>query len=207
MPPARWITNRSGARSRPCRSELARLGVREGQGVGIRGRPVGCLSSAALAALGCGAVVMPIHHQMKPAEMTDMLARPPGCVILDDGCGPGHAGLINGQLAGIARGAQRPALHAARRVLGRRGARDSTRRLVRFTSGTTGAAKGVALTHQASWNASRAANQGVGLTCPRYSALVLPMAYHFYVSILLYLEVGAAVVVSADFLAEMVDSA
>ncbi len=33
---------------------------------------------------------------------------------------------------------------------------------------------------------------------------VLPMAYHFYVSILLYLEAGAAIVVSADYLAESI---
>ena len=51
---------------------------------------------------------------------------------------------------------------------------------------------------------TRAANTGLGLTCEDRVLWVLPMAYHFYVSILLYLEVGAAIVVSADYLAESI---
>jgi len=70
------------------RIQLDRLGVSEGQGVGVRARNGRAFVIGALAALGCGAVIMPIHHQMKPAEMADMLARAPLCVILDDGSGP-----------------------------------------------------------------------------------------------------------------------
>src|ERR1017187_5882745 len=70
------------------RVQLDRLGVREGQGVGVRARNGRVFVISALAALGCGAVIMPIHHQMKPAELSDMLARAPLCVILDDGSNP-----------------------------------------------------------------------------------------------------------------------
>jgi acyl-coenzyme A synthetase/AMP-(fatty) acid ligase len=48
---------------------------------------------------------------------------------------------------------------------------------------------------------TRAANSGLGLTNEDKILWVLPMAYHFYVSIILYLEVGATVIVSADYLA------
>ena len=72
---------------------------------------------------------------------------------------------------------------------------------VRFTSGTTGAAKGVVLTHRDVLERTRAANSGLGLTSADKILWVLPMAYHFYVSIILYLEVGATVIVSADYLA------
>ena len=75
---------------------------------------------------------------------------------------------------------------------------------VRFTSGTTGAAKGVVLTHRGVLERTRAANTGLRLTCEDRVLWVLPMAYHFYVSILLYLEAGAAVIVSADYLAESI---
>src|ERR1017187_8706393 len=74
------------------RLQLNRLGVRPGQGVGVRARNGQAFVIGALAALGCGAVIMPIHHQMKPAELSDLLARAPLCVILDDGCGTPQPG-------------------------------------------------------------------------------------------------------------------
>jgi acyl-coenzyme A synthetase/AMP-(fatty) acid ligase len=75
---------------------------------------------------------------------------------------------------------------------------------VRFTSGTTGTAKGVVLTHRAVLERISAANGGLGLTCEDRVLWVMPMAYHFYVSILLYLQAGAAIIVSADYLAESI---
>ena len=75
---------------------------------------------------------------------------------------------------------------------------------VRFTSGTTGAAKGVVLTHRGVLERTRAANSGLGLTCEDRILWVLPMAYHFYVSIILYLEAGATVIVGPDYLAESI---
>ncbi len=181
------------------RVQLDRLGLREGQGVGVRARNGRAFVIGALAALGCGAVIMPIHHQIKPDELSDMLARAPLCVILDDGSGavpggktiglenPGGNGLrftrLDGPQPPLAPGIKNAAF-------------------VRFTSGTTGAAKGVVLTHRDVLERTRAANSGLGLTCEDKILWVLPMAYHFYVSIILYLEAGAAVIVSADYLAE-----
>ena len=79
---------------------------------------------------------------------------------------------------------------------------------MRFTSGTTGAAKGVALTHRDILERTRAANAGLKLTHEDKILWVLPMAYHFYVSIILYLEIGSTVIVSADFLAgSLIDTA
>src|ERR1700739_1610588 len=75
------------------RVQLDRLGVRPGQGVGIRARNGRAFVIGGLAALGCGAVVMPIHHQMKSDELSEMLEKAPLCVILDDGSG-GPAGKI-----------------------------------------------------------------------------------------------------------------
>src|ERR1035437_4247223 len=180
------------------RVQLDRLGVRGGQGVGVRARNGHAFVIGALAALGCGAVIMPIHHQMKPDELSDMLARAPLCVILDDGSGtvqgsktislenPGGNGL---RFTGL----DRPQWPLAP------GIKDAA--FVRFTSGTTGTAKGVVLTHRDVLERTSAANSGLGLTCEDRVLWVLPMAYHFYVSIILYLEAGATVIVSADYLA------
>ena len=183
------------------RTQLDRMGVRAGQGVGVRARNGRAFVIGALAALGCGAVIMPIHHQMKPDEVAEMLARAPLCVILDDGQGlvkegkifpletPGGNGLRFIRLDG-------PQLPLAPEI------KDAA--FVRFTSGTTGAAKGVVLTHRGVLERTRAANSGLGLTCEDRILWVLPMAYHFYVSIILYLEAGATVLVGADYLAESI---
>jgi acyl-CoA synthetase (AMP-forming)/AMP-acid ligase II len=184
------------------RVQLARLGVREGQGVGVRARNGRAFVIGALAALGCGAVVMPIHHQMKPDELAEMLARAPLCVILDDGSAAKQPGKTNGHLplAG-GTGLSFTKLEDTQDPLVQ-WIKDAA--FVRFTSGTTGAAKGVVLTHDAVLERIRAANTGLGLTHHDKVLWVLPMAYHFYVSILLYLEVGAAIIVSADYFAESI---
>ena len=184
------------------RLQLSRLDLQPGQGVGVRARNGRTFVIAALAALGCGTVVMPIHHQMKPDELVDMLARAPLAAILSDGIGPAPRGeatsplkLLDGttvrftRMAGV-HGALAPGIEDAA--------------FVRFTSGTTGAAKGVVLTHRGVLERTRAANTGLRLTCEDRVLWVLPMAYHFYVSILLYLEAGATVIVSADYLAESI---
>lgn len=180
------------------RVQLERLGVSEGQGVGVRARNGRGLVIGALAALGCGAVIMPIHHQMKPDELADMLAKAPLCAILDDGSGVAQPGKTvtlenpggNGLRFTRLDNAQTPLAPGIKNAA-----------FVRFTSGTTGTAKGVVLTHRDVLERTRAANSGLGLTCEDKILWVLPMAYHFYVSIILYLEAGATVIVSADYLA------
>jgi acyl-CoA synthetase (AMP-forming)/AMP-acid ligase II len=183
------------------RVQLDRLGVREGQGVGVRARNGRAFVIGALAALGCGAVIMPIHHQMKPEEVSEMLARAPLCVILDEGLGPAPAGkTVNLENPG-GNGLRFTRLDGPQLPLAP-DIKDAA--FVRFTSGTTGAAKGVALTHRGVLERTRAANSGLGLGCEDKILWVLPMAYHFYVSIILYLEAGATVVVSGDYLAESI---
>jgi acyl-coenzyme A synthetase/AMP-(fatty) acid ligase len=180
------------------RVQLDRLGLREGQGVGVRARNGRAFVIGALAALGCGAVIMPIHHQMKPAELADMLARAPLCVILDDGSNPAQPGktiaLENPGGNGLRFTPLENQLPLAPQI--------KHAAFVRFTSGTTGQSKGVVLTHRDVLERTNAANSGLGLTCEDKILWVLPMAYHFYVSIILYLEVGATVIVNNDFLAE-----
>jgi long-chain acyl-CoA synthetase len=187
------------------RGQLDKLGVREGQGVGVRARNGRAFVIGALAALGCGAVIMPIHHQIKPDEVADMLAKAPLCVILDDGSGVAQPGKTVALENPGANGLRFTRLDNSQQLLAPQ-IRNAA--FVRFTSGTTGAAKGVVLTHQDVLERTRAANSGLKLTHEDTILWVLPMAYHFYVSIILYLEAGATVLVSGDYLAEsIIDSA
>src|SRR6266404_4363456 len=80
------------------RGQLEQLGVGHAQGVGVRGRNGRAFVIGALAALGSGAVVMPIHHLIRPAELSEMLARAPLSAILDDGSAAPPPGEMTRQL-------------------------------------------------------------------------------------------------------------
>jgi acyl-CoA synthetase (AMP-forming)/AMP-acid ligase II len=187
------------------RVQLDKLGLRQGQGVGVRARNGRAFIIGGLAALGCGAVIMPIHHQIKPDELSDMLAKAPLCVILDDGSGPVQPGKTVALENPGGNGLRFTRLDNSQVPLA---PQIENAAFVRFTSGTTGAAKGVVLTHRDVLERTRAANSGLQLTHEDKILWVLPMAYHFYVSIILYLETGSTVLVSGDYLAESIlDSA
>jgi acyl-CoA synthetase (AMP-forming)/AMP-acid ligase II len=180
------------------RGQLDRLGVKPGQGIGVRARNGRAFVIGALAALGCGAVIMPIHHQMKPDELAEMLDKAPLCAILDDGSGAAQPGKTVTLENPGANGLRFTRLENSQPPLA---PKISDAAFVRFTSGTTGTAKGVVLTHRDVLERTRAANTGLKLTSADKILWVLPMAYHFYVSIILYLEIGSTVIVSADYLA------
>lgn len=66
---------------------------------------------------------------------------------------------------------------------------------IRFTSGTTGNAKGVTLSHATLRDRIQAANAGLGVNPADRVLWVLPMSHHFAVSIMLYLWHGAGIVI------------
>lgn len=65
---------------------------------------------------------------------------------------------------------------------------------IRFSSGTTGAAKGVILSHETICARIHAANQGLQLSPQDRILWVLSMAYHFAVSIVAYVSFGATII-------------
>jgi long-chain acyl-CoA synthetase len=67
---------------------------------------------------------------------------------------------------------------------------------IRFTSGTTNARKGVALTHETIRDRVLAANSAFQITETDTVIWCLPMAHHFLITIVLYLNVGATVVLA-----------
>lgn len=67
---------------------------------------------------------------------------------------------------------------------------------IRFTSGTTSARKGVALSHETIRDRVASANKAFGITKNDTVIWCLPMAHHFLITIVLYLEVGATIVLA-----------
>ena len=67
---------------------------------------------------------------------------------------------------------------------------------IRFTSGTTNARKGVALSHETIRDRVISANKSFHITADDTVIWCLPMAHHFLITIVLYIEVGATVVLA-----------
>lgn len=73
---------------------------------------------------------------------------------------------------------------------------------IRFTSGTTSARKGVALSHETIHDRVLSANQALRIGPTDTVMWYLPMAHHFLVTIVLYLSVGATIVLARHVLAQ-----
>ena len=67
---------------------------------------------------------------------------------------------------------------------------------IRFTSGTTSARKGVALSHETIRDRVLSANKAFGITSDDTVIWCLPMAHHFLITVVLYVEVGATIVLA-----------
>jgi long-chain acyl-CoA synthetase len=87
------------------------------------------------------------------------------------------------------------------------GFRELNAAFIRFTSGTTGASKGVVLSHETIAERIAAANAALGLGPADRVLWVLSMSYHFTVSIVAYLTYGASVVLPANHFAAAIVAA
>lgn len=67
---------------------------------------------------------------------------------------------------------------------------------IRFSSGTTGASKGIVISHETLLGRITAANEGLRIGRQDRVLWVLPMAHHFAVSIVLYLYHGATTILA-----------
>src|SRR5262249_36486471 len=75
---------------------------------------------------------------------------------------------------------------------------------VRFTSGTTAAAKGVVLSHETIHERISAANEVLQLGPHDRVVWLLSMAYHFAVSIVAYLSFGAGIILLPHHFAQAI---
>ena len=177
------------------KQQLLNQGVDTNKAVGVMAKNGRNFIIAIFAVIGCGATVMPMSHQLKKAEIDTILDEAGLHFVLDDRSGilPIESitefQLKNGSFrlgktaitANFAPHVESPAF-------------------MRFTSGTTGKAKGVIISHQSAIERIEGANKLLKLGPDDCVIWVLPIAYHFVVSMLLYVRFGTAVAIAKDFL-------
>jgi len=182
------------------RLQLNELGIKEGMGIGVMAANGRNFIIGIFAAVGTGATAMPLSPQLKAPEIDEILQQAKLHAIIDDrfsirpldsietiipmqqGCFRFAFTQVDASIA-FAPFVNQPAF-------------------IRFTSGTTGKSKGVIVSHQSVLDRIHAANKGLELGLGDTVIWVLPMAYHFMVSIILYVNFGAAIAIAKDFLAK-----
>jgi len=155
----------------------------------------------ALALLRTGACLVPIPTELAPPERVDLARRVALDRLVTAEPLPSPAGSLVGRIevdglaARVADGPPTPPDFSERAFAALGPA------FVRFSSGTTGAAKGILLSHATLLERLAAAERALGIASGDRVVWLLPMAHHFVASILLYLWAGAAILLVPSRLA------
>ncbi len=175
---------------------LRQQGVQPAQRIGLRAPNVCAYVPAAFGILAAGACLTPLPLGLAAAETRQILHD-----IDVNGClsWPG-AGSDAGRRAVIEEGACAGFSFewTAREAAPPEGFAQLDPAFVRFTSGTTAESKGVILSHQATATRAAAASAVLGLTPEDRVLWVLPLAYHFAVTLTAYVRAGLHVILGPD---------
>jgi long-chain acyl-CoA synthetase len=179
---------------------LTREGVKPGQRIGLLAPNGAVYLPVAFGLLATGACLVPIAANLTPSEMETIATEVElnGCLAsplaLPMPASGGGATLSGGACDGFSfawmrREAEGP--EALRRV---------NAAFIRFTSGTTADRKGVVLSHEATIARVEAADRVLCFREEDRILWVLPLAYHFAVTIVAYVRAGAHVLLCPDTL-------
>jgi long-chain acyl-CoA synthetase len=181
------------------RQNLVESGIKEGMAVGIMARNGRNFIAGIFAVIGTGAVAMPMSHQLKDQELKDVAKDAKLSAIIDDGSSKTFQP-TNFHSIELTNGFFRLTTLRDFHEVEPFAPHVDSPAFMRFTSGTTGKSKGVIISHAAAIERTEAANKVLALGPGDTVLWVLPMAYHFVVSVLLYVRYGAAIAIARDFL-------
>ena len=179
---------------------LKRAGLQRGGCIGLH-----CVSGAdyiilTYAVWSCGGCVVPIAPELALPEKQEICRDIALQFVIS---GPAGASFIEpfrrGANVELIAGAHIAPVMAARDVPAGLAAIDPA--FIRFTSGTTGASKGVVLSHETIWARVQVANAALHIGPDDRVVWLLSMSYHFAVTIAGYLSLGATILLPANHFA------
>lgn len=171
------------------RDALLQQGLRPGMGLGLVADNSAEFIVGLFAGLACEAVVMPLAPDLKEQEFNRILDLVPMAAILHDGSLMTKPRFVQVAELDAFEILVRPKEFHCKVASGVPRAA-----VIRFTSGTTGSSKGVVLSHRSVAERTAAAAEALNLKSGTRVLWVLPMAYHFVVSILTYIRYGATII-------------
>ncbi|MEO6729893.1 MAG: class I adenylate-forming enzyme family protein [Ferruginibacter sp.] len=184
------------------RNQLLSLGVKKGMGIGVKARNGRNFITGIFAVIGCGATVMPLSHQLKNVELEDIIKETQLHALLDDLSGGQSLPATNAVIPMKVESFSFNRTHISLNTFFAPHVHMPA--FIRFTSGTTGKSKGVIISHQSVIERIEGANKALELGPDDTVIWMLPMAYHFVVSIVLYIRFGAAIAIAKNFLAQSI---
>lgn len=181
--------------------KLKAKGLTKGHGLGVQAINSREFIIGLFAGTATGATVMPLSHQLRQNEL-DEIIRESGLhyVITDESNSkaPAKAEFLQDQVLDFK-------LWQTTNSIGEAIAKHvDNPAFIRFTSGTTGKAKGVVVSHESIYERVVGANRALKLNENDVVIWVLPIAYHFMASIVLYVYHGTAIALVDNFMAPTV---
>ena len=181
---------------------LKEAGVGKNDAVGVMGRNSRQFIISVFACLKMNAVVFPLSSQLKSDEVNGILNKSNIAFLLDDGEGAAVDFVAVGN----------PMISEVQWTFSKESSGKTVSlnidveapAIIRYSSGTTGNAKGVVIIHRSIFERIEAANKGLKLNDEDTVVWVLPMSYHFVVSIFLYLKNGCTIALAKDFQADSI---
>jgi len=182
-------------------AKLQSHGIAPGMCVGVLGGNSRYFIIMAYAVMECEAVVMPLSNQLAEDELTEIIQTAHLYAVLHEGSIQSPIPNATSKQIDVSGQTWRLAFNPEKNSSARFAPHVHNPALVRFTSGTTGTSKGVVLSHETIEARISAANVALQLGPDDRVLWVLSMAYHFVVSIILYLRHGAGIIICNDFMA------
>ncbi len=176
------------------RHELQKHGAGSGTRIAFCCNDGAAYIAGTLALLECGAAAVPVDISLPSSELQRLIDRidvdgmlfETGTIPPDPNDEPLNIQIFGKKFTWRARSCAGPLPEKIRSL---------RPAFIRFSSGTTGASKGVMLSHRTIYERTEAANEALGIDKNDRVLWVLSMSHHFVVSILLFLRKGATIVV------------
>ncbi|MEX1192181.1 MAG: class I adenylate-forming enzyme family protein [Brumimicrobium sp.] len=183
--------------------KLRNEAIGPGMAIGVMSKNNRQFIIAIFGVIGTGATVMPMSHQLKNAEVNEIISEAGLHAIMDE-----YSGIV--PLEDMHTIKTKDTNFRIGRILKNKNKKFAPHvenpAFMRFTSGTTGKSKGVIISHHSAIERIDAANRLLKLGPGDVVIWVLPIAYHFVVSILLYVKYGVAIAIAKDFLPQNIVS-